>query len=153
VTLGAMCNVLHILPVTLSKCFWRTHVSIFDGYMKKCWNCIFLSYAPSDLELSKMTLRDLVSRNICYQQHQFLLRVLGDTSSDKRTDGQKDTVIVCSPEIFSGSIIKPTLSLSKPIPIIVILGENGNMHAWAQKACIYLYITAIHSTFDLLNPN
>jgi hypothetical protein len=46
-------------------------------------------YAPSDLELSKMTLRDLhlqalVSRYICYQ-HQFLTRGFGDISSDGQT--------------------------------------------------------------------
>jgi hypothetical protein len=53
-----------------------------------------------------MTLRDLgpqapVWRNICYQQHQFLLRGLGDMSSDGQTD---TTTTVCSPEFFSGSI-------------------------------------------------
>jgi hypothetical protein len=44
-------------------------------------------YALIDLELSKMTLRDLGQpANICYQQHQFLIRGLGDMSSDGRTD-------------------------------------------------------------------
>jgi hypothetical protein len=54
-----------------------------------------------------MTLKDLgpqalVSRNICYQQYQFLMRGLGDMSSDGRTT----TTTVCSPEIFSESIKK-----------------------------------------------
>jgi hypothetical protein len=47
----------------------------------------------SDLELSKMTLRNLgpqalVSRNICHQQHQFLMRGLEDMSLDSCPKGQ-----------------------------------------------------------------
>jgi hypothetical protein len=42
-----------------------------------------------------MTLRDLgpqtlVSRSISYQQHQFLMRGLGDISSDIQTEVQRD---------------------------------------------------------------
>jgi hypothetical protein len=53
-----------------------------------------------------MTLRDLgpqalVSRNICCQQYQVLMRGLGDMSLDGQTD---TTVTLYSPEIFSGSI-------------------------------------------------
>jgi hypothetical protein len=51
--------------------------------------------SSSNLELSKMTLRDLdaqtlVTRNNCYQQHLFLMRGLGDMSSDGRTEEQMD---------------------------------------------------------------
>jgi hypothetical protein len=57
---------------------------------------IFLLYALSDLELSNMTLRNLgpqalVLKNICYEQHQFLMRGLGDMSSDGQTDGRMDS--------------------------------------------------------------
>jgi hypothetical protein len=53
-----------------------------------------LKCALHDLELSKMTLRDIdpqafVSRNICYQQHQFLIKGLGDMSLDGRTQQQQ----------------------------------------------------------------
>jgi hypothetical protein len=46
--------------------------------------------ALSDLELSKMTMRDLgpqalVSRNILHRQHHLLMRGLGDMSSDGQT--------------------------------------------------------------------
>jgi hypothetical protein len=73
-------------------------------YMKrKNW---ILLYALSDLELSKVTLADLgpqflVSMNICDQQHLYLIRSLGDMSSDGRTDGRMDTTVTaCSPEVF-----------------------------------------------------
>jgi hypothetical protein len=51
-----------------------------------------------------MTLNDLgpqalVWWNICYQQHQFMVRGLGEMSSNE--DERKDTTTtVCSPEIF-----------------------------------------------------
>jgi hypothetical protein len=92
-TSGVISNVLHILPVPHCICFWRVYVNTFDSYMKKYWNWILLNIFLSNLELSKMTLRYLgpqaiVSRNICYQQHQFLKRGLGDMSlADGWTDG------------------------------------------------------------------
>jgi hypothetical protein len=54
-----------------------------------------------------MTLRDLgsqalVSRNICHLQHQFLMRGLGDMSSDGRTDRHNGNSML--PRIFSASI-------------------------------------------------
>jgi hypothetical protein len=101
-TPGVISNVFQILPVTLGICFWRYHVCIFDGYMKTCWNWIFLLYALSDLKLSKMTLRDLgpqalVSRSICYQQHKFRRYELG------QMDGRTQRWLQVPPKFFRGA--------------------------------------------------
>jgi hypothetical protein len=52
---------------------WELHVSR---------NVEIILYALSDLELYKMALRALDSRNFCRQQHSFLMRGLGDIISD-----------------------------------------------------------------------
>ena len=67
-------------------------------------------YALSYIELSKMTLCDLgpqalVWGNTCYPQNQFLMKSLGDMSSDEQTDGHNGDSMI--PNIFSRIIKKP----------------------------------------------
>jgi hypothetical protein len=65
------------------------------------------------MTLSDLGPQTLVSRNICYQQHQFLMRGLRDMSSDRRTDGQI-TATVMLPRNFFGKHKKNIKLMNAP---------------------------------------
>jgi hypothetical protein len=91
---AALSDALYILPATLDMFLKISHQYLLWFY-EEMFKWIVLSKALSDLQLSRVTLRDfgqqtLVSRNICYQRHQCLMRSLGDMSSDGRTERRTD---------------------------------------------------------------
>jgi hypothetical protein len=103
------------VTLTPQKWPWSQALCMFnyDQFLIKCelhiWRNIEIRFFNMlELELSKMTLSDLgpealVSRNICYQQHQFLIRGLEDMSlngqNNRWTQQQQ-----LAPQNFSGSI-------------------------------------------------
>jgi hypothetical protein len=75
--LSQVMYLLHIWSISYEM--WTSNIMIYEEMLKLG---TFI-YALSDYELSKLTLRDLgpqtlVSKNNCYQQHQFLIRGFGD---------------------------------------------------------------------------
>jgi hypothetical protein len=85
-TLGVISNVLCILHVA-HGIYTGMYLKILCQYLWRLYEEMLklnsFRYSLGDLELSKMTLKylgpqALISRNICYQQHQFLMRGLGN---------------------------------------------------------------------------
>jgi hypothetical protein len=81
--------------VKLGICFWRSQLDFF--FICSEWPWTF------QYDLDRLWSTCPCLKNICYQKHRFLMRSLGDMSSDRRTQQQQ----YAPPNFFSGSLKIP----------------------------------------------